>query len=67
MDDLTQFHYTKPGTKNTWDVITDGDDDDKFIQRATQATVDTKADGTQVIKKKHIVRNDFLRSIEEYI
>ena len=63
LGDQLQFHYVKPGTRTAWNVVTQGGTgNDRYIQRATQSTIENR-DGTEIIKKKHIVRNDFLRSI----
>lgn len=68
LDDQLQYQYTQAGSKSSWEVITNGGTGkDKYIERATQSKVETKADGTEIIKKKHIVRNDFLKSIEDYV
>jgi hypothetical protein len=49
-----------------WDVVVSGKGDAKFIKRATYISTEVKKDGTEIIKKKHIVRNDFIKSINEY-
>jgi hypothetical protein len=48
-------------------VITNGGKGDgKFIQRATSTAIEDGPNGTEIIKKKHIVRNNFIKSANDY-
>jgi hypothetical protein len=67
LGDQLKFHYDGPSGSQGWDVITNGGKGDgKFIQRATSITTEDGPNGTEIIKKKHIVRNDFIKSINDY-
>jgi len=67
LGDRLKFNYQGVSFNQGWDVITaGGSGDGKFIQRATYINIEQKADGTEVINKKHIVKIDFLQSISDF-